>query len=108
MPEPTDNWGEYSRLVLKELETLAQGVQGLQSHLTNIEREIAEIKARESRVKDLEDWKSRIDEIASPSQIRDMQKKVEELETFKTKAMTIFGAAQFIWGIVFAIFMDLI
>lgn len=102
MPAPNDNWDAYSKLVLKELETLATNVSDLKNHLSNIEREIAEIKARESRVKDLENWKGRIDEIMSPSQLKEMQDEVKELKLYKTKAMTIFTVAQFLWAIAFA------
>jgi len=104
MPKPNDNWDAYSKLVLKELETLGTNVSELKAHLSNIEREIAEIKARESRVKDLETWKSRIDEIVSPSQLKEMQDEVKDLKLYKTKAMTIFTVAQFLWAIAFALF----
>ena len=108
MPAPNDNWDAYSKLVLKELETLATNVSDLKSHLSNIEKEIAEIKARESRVKDLESWKDRIDEIVSPTQLKEMQDEVKELKLYKTKAMTIFTVAQFLWAIAFAMFQDIL
>lgn len=108
MPAPNDNWDAYSKLVLKELETLGTNVSDLKNHLSNIEREIAEIKARESRVKDLENWKGRIDEIMSPSQLKELQEEVKDLKLYKTKAMTIFTVAQFLWAIAFAMFKDII
>jgi phage shock protein A len=108
MTEPRDNWGEYSKLVLAQLEMLAKGVHGLQTQISNIEREIAEIKVRENKVESLEAWKDKIDEIASPSQLKEALDKVKELEQFKIKAYTIFTVVQFGWGILFVLLKDMI
>ena len=98
-----NGWGEYSRLVLKELETLAQGIQILQQQIHDLKSEIAEIKAREDKVKELTDWKGRIDEISSPTQLQMMQSDVHELKMFKTKAITMFVVVQFMMGSLMAI-----
>ena len=98
-----NGWAEYSRLVLKELETLASGIKDLNENFQDIKREIAEIRAREDKVQELVKWKERIDEVASPSQIKDLTKEVEDLKLFKTKAITIFAVVQFAMAaIVFA------
>jgi len=93
-----NGWGEYSRLVLKELETLAQGINILQQQIQDLKSEIAEIRAREDKVHDLVAWKSRIDEISSPTQLKDMQSDVNDLKIFKTKAITMFVVVQFMMG----------
>ena len=100
----SDNgWAEYSRLVLKELETLAQGIKELNDNLGHVKREIAEMRAREDKVQELVKWKERIDEVVSPTQLKDLQEEVESLKMFKTKAITIFAVVQFAMGaIVFA------
>ena len=98
-----NGWGEYSRLVLKELETLSQGMQILQQQIQDLKSEIAEIKAREDKVKELTDWKGRIDEISSPTQLQAMQSDVHELKMFKTKAITMFVVVQFMMGSLMAI-----
>ena len=98
-----NGWGEYSRLVLKELETLAAGIKELNESLQEVTRDITEMRAREDKVQELVKWKERIDEVASPTQLRDIQKEVDELKLFKTKAVTIFAVVQFAMGaIVFA------
>lgn len=103
-----NGWAEYSRLVLKELETLAAGIKELNDNLGDVKREIAEIRAREDKVQELVKWKERIDEVASPSQIKDLIKEVEDLKIFKTKAITVFAVVQFAMAaIVFAMkFME--
>jgi len=90
-----NGWGEYSRLVLKELETLAQGIKDLNESLQEVKREITEIRAREDKVQEIVKWKDRIDEVASPSQLKILKDEVEELKLFKTKAVTIFAVIQF-------------
>jgi len=90
-----NGWNEYSKLVLKELETLANGIVALQKDFTHIREEIAAIKQNEDRVMELREWKEKIDEIASPSQLQTKFDEVEELKMFKTKAVTIFAVVQF-------------
>ena len=98
-----NGWSEYSRLVLKELETLAQSIQSLNGEIQDLKQEIARMREREDRVDDLRAWKEKIDEVASPSQLQTLTKEVEELKLFKTKAVTIFAVIQFAMAaIVFA------
>ena len=98
-----NGWGEYSRLVLKELETLALGIEKLNDNINEIKSELTLLKAKEDKVDELRAWKDKIDEIASPTQLKDTMKEVEELKLFKTKAITIFAVVQFAMAaIVFA------
>ena len=90
-----DGWGEYSRLVLKELETLATGIDQLKDTIQDLKSEIAELKSKEDKVREIVAWKGRIDEVASPSQLKDMSAQVKDLELFKTKAITMFVVVQF-------------
>ena len=71
-----NGWAEYSKLVLKELETLALGIKELNDSMNEMKREITEIRAREDKVQELVKWKERIDEVASPSQIKDVTVRV--------------------------------
>ena len=94
MTGDNNGWGEYSRLVLKELETLAKGIDGLKAQIGDLKSEIAELKAKEDKVKELSAWKERIDEVASPTQLKEMQDMVKKHELFKTKAITMFAVVQ--------------
>ena len=84
-----NGWGEYSRLVLKELETLAKGIEALKVQMGDLKSEIAELKAKEDKVKELSAWKERIDEVASPTQLKEMQDMVKRHELFKTKMFAV-------------------
>jgi predicted nuclease with TOPRIM domain len=92
-------WSEYSKLVLKELETLATAITSLNAEIQELKQEIARMREREDRVDDLKAWKEKVDEVASPSQLGVMTKEVEELKLFKTKAVTVFAVVQFIMAI---------
>jgi outer membrane murein-binding lipoprotein Lpp len=90
-----NGWSEYSRLVLKELETLASSIQSLNSEIQDLKQEIARMREREDRVDELRAWKEKIDEVASPTQLQTLTREVEELKMFKTKAVTVFAVVQF-------------
>ncbi len=98
-----NGWAEYSKLVLKELETLADGIQKLQVQLIDLKQEVAELRAKEDRVQQLVQWKDRVDEIASPTQLQTLKDDVESLKLFKTKAVTIFMVVQFAMGVALAL-----
>ena len=103
MTNDNNGWGEYSRLVLKELETLAQGIKDLNESLNDMKREITELRAREDKVQEIAKWKERIDEVASPTQLEKLKEEVEDLKLFRTKAVTIFAVIQFLMAaVVFA------
>ena len=95
-----NGWAEYSKLVLKELETLALGIKELNESMHEMRREVTELRAREDKVQELVKWKERIDEVASPTQIKELKDEVDDLKLFKTKAVTIFAVIQFAMAII--------
>lgn len=97
MSDGTQNgWNEYSKLVLKELETLSANIAGLKGEIQIVNQEIVKMQVREDKAEEVREWKGKIDEIASPTQLKEYLKKIEELEVFKTKAVTIFAVVQFL------------
>jgi len=95
MPDQDNGWSEYSRLVLKELETLASSIQALNTEIQELKQEITRMREREDRVDELRSWKEKVDEVVSPSQLKSAIKEIESLKLFKTKAVTIFAVVQF-------------
>lgn len=91
-----NGWNEYSRLVLKELETLSQGIITLNHEIQEIKKELAIIKDREDKVDELRQWRAKVDEVISPSQLGELVKEVADLRSFKTKSITVFAVIQFI------------
>ena len=93
-----NGWNEYSRLVLKELETLGDGIENLRSEIQDIKQDIAKMQVREDKVDQIQQWKEKIDDVCSPSQLKELLAEIERLKTFKTKAITIFAAVQVAMG----------
>lgn len=99
----TDNgWETYSKLVLQQLETLSGGIEGLRGELQHVKEQLTELKVKEDRVQDLKAWKEKMDDVASPPQIRTLIDDLEDLKEFKTKAVTIFMVIQAFMGIAMA------
>jgi len=93
-----NGWNEYSKLVLKELESLADGMDNLNKEISDLRADITEIKAREDRVEELRVWKSKMDDVVSPTQLKELMSTVTELEGFKIKSVGIFLTVQFLMG----------
>lgn len=90
-----NGWNEYSKLVLKELETLGDGIESVKLEIQNVKQEVAKMQVREDRVEEVRLWKERLDEIASPSQLKKYLQEIESLKVFKTRAITVFAVVQF-------------
>jgi hypothetical protein len=90
-----NGWNEYSKLVLKELETLATAITSLNSEIQDLKQEIARMREREDRVEDIKAWKEKVDEVVSPTQLQGYVSDIEDLKAFKTRAVTVFAVVQF-------------
>ena len=83
--ERQNGWNEYSKLVLKELTTLGDGIDSLRGEMQHIKQELTKMQVREDKVDELRLWKEKIDDICSPSQLKDTLDEIEGLKIFKTK-----------------------
>jgi uncharacterized protein YoxC len=93
-----NGWNEYSKLVLKELESLALSIDNLNGQVQEIKQELIEIKTKENRIDEIKIWKEKVDDVCSPSQLKELIEKVDGLNTFKVKAVGVFIAVQFMMG----------
>lgn len=93
--ENQNGWNEYSKLVLKELQTLSIEIDNLSGQIGDLKRELIEMKGREDRVEQLVKWKEKVDEVATPTQLKDISLQLEELKKFKIQSVTIFAVIQF-------------
>ena len=103
----SNGWETYSKLVLQQLETLGGGIEALAYELQAVKEQLTELKAKEDRVQDLKVWKEKMDDVASPPQLKEALIEVEELKTFKTKAVTMFMVVQAVMGIAMAIALEI-
>lgn len=88
----------YNQLVLAQLQSLSQAMDALRGDLQLVRQEITELKAKEDKVVELREWKQKIDEVASPTQLGKFVQDIQDLNNFKTKAVTIFAVVQFAMG----------
>ena len=102
-----NGWETYSKLVLQQLETMSNGIEALRTELQDMKGQLTELKAREDRVQDIKTWKEKMDDVASPPQLREAMSDIEELKTFKTKAVTMFMVVQSVMGFAIAWAMDI-
>ena len=100
--ENKNGWETYSKLVLQQLETMANGIEALRTELQDVKGQLTSLKAKEDRVQDLKIWREKMDEAATPSQIKEVLQEVEELKVFRTKSVTMFMVVQTIMGIAMA------
>tara|TARA_Y100000296_G_C4950080_1_gene145765 strand:- start:46 stop:366 length:321 start_codon:yes stop_codon:yes gene_type:complete len=90
-----DGWETYSRMVLQQLETLAAAIEQLRVELQSVKNELVELRAREDRIQEIKTWKEKMDDVVSPTQLKEALNEFEELKLFKTKAITAFAVIQF-------------
>ena len=102
-----NGWETYSKLVLQQLETMSSGIEALRAELQDMKGQLTELKAKEDRVQDLKAWKEKMDDVASPPQIREALQEIENLKTFRTRAATIFMVVQAGMGIAIAWIMEM-
>ncbi len=101
--ENQNGWNEYSKLVLKELQTLSTEIDNLSGQISDVKKELIEMRGREDRVEQLIKWKDKVDEVATPTQLKDIAFQLEELKKFKIQSVTIFAVIQF--GMALAMFL---
>ena len=102
MSSSNNGWDTYSKLVLQQLETMANGIEALRGELQDVKSQLTELKAKEDRVQDLKAWKEKMDDVASPPQLREAMQEIKQLKTFRTKAVTMFMVVQTVMGIAMA------
>jgi Tfp pilus assembly protein PilO len=103
----SNGWETYSKLVLQQLETMSTGIEGLRSELQDVKGQLTELKVKEDRVQDLKAWKEKMDDVASPPQLKTALIEIEELKIFKTKAVTMFMVVQAAMGVAVAFALEI-
>jgi predicted nucleic acid-binding Zn-ribbon protein len=96
MSENQNGWNEYSKLVLNELEKLNDSIASLQREMQDVKKELTELRAKEDKVVELRVWKKDMDEVVSPTQLKEYIKDINDLKSFKTVAVTVWAIIQFI------------
>ena len=98
-----NSWEIYSKLVLKELETLTSGIRTLNGEIQDLKKEMALLKEREDKVEEIKTWKDKIVDIITPSQLSQAMLDIKDLKEYKTRSITVFLVMQALFAATIAI-----
>lgn len=101
-----NGWSEYGRLVLKELERLNEGQERLredfEKKFTELNGKITEFKGTEQEVKELKEWREKVTDVWSPSQMKQSKDEIYEQKNKWSKVVGIIIAIQIIFTLIMA------
>ena len=97
-----NGWAEYSRLVLSKLDELHNDHKEIKKALEVVNDRLTKLEAGRDDVKDLEDWRDRVNETWSPRQMKEAKDEVYKQKEKWTGVWFIFIAFQVLWGLALA------
>ncbi len=107
MADSKDTWGDYSKLVLKELERLAETQEKMR---TDIDNKLNEMNLKLNDVKNIERnvdtntaWISKVNDIWSPSQMKEAKDELYRQKNRWVAAIAIMTFIQVMVGIAISI-----
>lgn len=100
-------WAEYSKLVLKELDRMNSNYESLRGDFDEKFREINEklgdVKTTEKIVSDIKIWQEKVNEVWSPSQMKEAKDEIYKQKNRWTATIAILAFIQIIIGIIVSI-----
>ena len=107
MPESFNSWEEYGRFVIKELERLNTNYESLRKDLdyklNELNDKISEIQGVERTVNDQKVWIERVNDIWSPTQMKEAKDEIYKQKNRWTAAMAILVFLQVLIGFLLSI-----
>ena len=97
-----NGWETWAKHVLKELERLNENYESLRTMNEDIKSELSKTSIALSELEEIKMWKNRIDDVFSPSQLKQLSTDVNSLKTFKVSAVTIWAVVQFLTCLIIA------
>ena len=103
MSEEKNTWGEYSNLVLKELERLNDHYDKMRtdmdSRFNELNQKLTEFKNVEGKVTTNSAWIERVNDVWSPSQMKEAKDEIYKQKTRWAAAIAIITFLQIAIGI---------
>lgn len=111
MSQQEDNfktlWAEYSKLVLKELDRLNTNYESLKENLDDklegINEKLSLTKSNEKSIQEIKAWQEKINEIWSPTQMKEAKDEVYRQKNRWTATIAILIFIQIIVGLLFSL-----
>jgi hypothetical protein len=105
--EEKNSWGEYSKLVLKELERLNDNHEKMRSdfdsRLNEMNLKLNDIKTIEKDLGSNSAWIEKVNEIWSPTQMKEAKDEIYKQKSKWISVIAIITFAQILVGVVFAL-----
>ncbi len=103
MGEDKDSWGEYSKLVLKELERLNESYVGMRTDMDNrfneLNQKLSEFKNTEGKVSTHGAWIDRVNEVWSTTQMKEAKDEIYKQKSRWVAAIAIISFVQILVGL---------
>jgi hypothetical protein len=97
-------WAEYSKLVLKELDRMNNNYESLRDNIEekfkDINSKLSDVKNTEKNVNDIKVWQEKINEIWSPTQMKEAKDEIYKQKNRWTATIAILLFIQIIIGII--------
>lgn len=107
MAENRETWGEYSKLVLKELERLNDNHERMRSDfdvkLNELNLKLNDVKNIEKVLDTNSSWIDKVNDVWSPSQMKEAKDEIYKQKSLVTSAIAIMTFVQIMIGLGLAI-----
>lgn len=107
MSDEKNTWGEYSNLVLKELERLNDNYEKMRTDmdtkLNELNQKLSEVKNIEGKVSTHATWIDRVNDVWSPSQMKEAKDEIYKQKSRWIAAIAVISFIQIAVGITIAI-----
>jgi hypothetical protein len=107
MAENPNSWVEYSRLVLNELERLNENHERMREDMADrfqeINRTLTEFKNTERQVQDQKIWMEKVNDVWSPTQMKEAKDELYRQKTKLVAAAAIISVLQVILTIILSL-----
>jgi hypothetical protein len=107
MAENKDTWGDYSKLVLKELERLNENYERMRSdfdsRLNEMNLKLNDVKGIEKSVNQNSEWIQKVNDIWSPIQMKEAKDELYRQKNRWVAVIAIMSFIQVIMGVILSL-----
>lgn len=97
-----EGWGEYTKLVVQELERLNDTQKELLTRIERINEKISDLQRMEHNVSDVKSWQQRVNDVWSPTQMKESKDEIYAQKNRWTATIAIITFVQVLIGILLA------
>jgi DNA repair exonuclease SbcCD ATPase subunit len=109
MAEEKDSWGEYSKLVLKELERLNENYNSMRGDMdtrfSELNQKLTEFKNIEGKVSSHSAWVEKVNDVWSPTQMKEAKDEIYKQKSRWVAAIAIITFVQILVGLGLSIWL---